>query len=328
MRRKQRLRDGRDASAAAPAENSRCAPPLRRRAAVAASVMARADQRAVALSVVGHDGDHPPAHDGVILDLLEHEFLQRQADDGDHGDAGQHDVGVEEFARAEDQPAEAPGHGGEHFDRHQNAPGLRQAEPQPGEDIGQRAGQDDVAEQPAVVGAHRLRRAHPDFLHGFDAGPAVEDDRERRHEADQQHGGDVAEAEPQQEQRRIGEAGDRRADAHQRQQNVLGPPRAAHQHADGDAENGGEREAREQAEHGLDGVMRQDAGDRELHERDSATSSSVGNSRCGNTPAQATISQIAPTTTNGNTLRAIAAQPVAGAVLSGRSAARPGDWRW
>ena len=182
----------------------------------------------------------------------------------DHGDAGHHDVGVEEFARAEDHPAEAPGHGGEHLHRDQNAPGLRQAEPQAGEDVGQRAGQDHVAEQPPVVGAHGLRRAHPDFLHRLHAGPAVEDDRKRRHEADQQHGGEIAEPEPEQEQRRIGEAGDRRADAHQRQENILGPPRASHQHADGHAEHAGERKAGEQADHGLDGVMRQDAGDGEL----------------------------------------------------------------
>ncbi len=40
--------------------------------------------------------------------------------------------------------------------------------------------------------------------------------------------------------------------------------------------------------------------------KDSATSSSVGNSRCGNTPAQATISQMVPTTTNGKILLAMA----------------------
>src|SRR5215471_21840888 len=39
--------------------------------------------------------------------------------------------------------------------------------------------------------------------------------------------------------------------------------------------------------------------------KEAATSSSVGNSRRGNTPAQATISQIPPTTTKGKILRAI-----------------------
>ena len=98
-----------------------------------------------------------------------------------------------------------------------------EAEPQAGQDVGQRAGQDDMAEQAAVVGAHRLRRAQPDFLHRLHAGPGVEDDREHRDEGDQQHGGDVAEPEPQQEQRRIGEAGDRRADADQRQRRCPRP---------------------------------------------------------------------------------------------------------
>src|SRR3569832_1668294 len=41
--------------------------------------------------------------------------------------------------------------------------------------------------------------------------------------------------------------------------------------------------------------------------KERAMSSSVGNSLRGNTPARATISQIAPTTTNGNALRATAA---------------------
>ena len=52
--------------------------------------------------------------------------------------------------------------------------------------------------------------------------------------------------------------------------------------------------------------------------KESATSSNVGNSRCGNTPAQATISQMVPTTANGNALRAIRRQRSRPA-LAGRS---------
>ena len=76
----------------------------------------------------------------------------------------------------------------------------------PGKDVGQRAWQDHVAEQPAVIGTHRLRRSYPDFLYRFHAGPAVEDDRERRYEADQQYGRQISEPEPEQKQRRVGEA--------------------------------------------------------------------------------------------------------------------------
>ena len=83
-----------------------------------------------------------------------------------------------------------------------------------------------------------------------------------RHEGDQQHGGEFAGAEPEQEQRRISEAGYRRQHADQRQEDVLRQPRASHQHADGEAEDGRERKAGEQADDGIQRVVRQDAGDR------------------------------------------------------------------
>ena len=134
------------ASAAAPAGNSRCArAPHRQRRRRGQRDGARAVSERVRSAVRGHERHHPPAHDGVVLEPLEHELLQREADDADHGDAGQHHIGVEELARAEDHPAEPPRHGGQHLDADQDAPGLRQAEPQPGEDVGQRAGQDHLA---------------------------------------------------------------------------------------------------------------------------------------------------------------------------------------
>ena len=73
-----------------------------------------------------------------------------------------------------------------------------------------------MPEQALVIGTHGLRRAHPDFLDRFYAGPAVEDDWKCRNKADQQDGRKIAEAEPEQEQRRIGEAGDRGADRYER----------------------------------------------------------------------------------------------------------------
>ena len=76
---------------------------------------------------------------------------------------------------------------------------------------------------------------------------------------DQQHGGGVAETEPEQEQRRIGDAGDRRADADQRQEDVLGAARAPHRDADRDARDGREREAGAEPDQRVERVMRQDA---------------------------------------------------------------------
>ena len=119
----------------------------------------------------------------------------------------------------------------------------------------------------ALVGAHHQRRAHPDFLDRLHAGPGVEDHRKRRDEADDQDRGEIAEPEPQHDQRRIGDAGDRRADRHQRQEIILGALRAAHGDADGDADHAGEREAREQPQQRFGDVMRQNAGDGETPER-------------------------------------------------------------
>ena len=147
------------------------------------------------------------------------------------------------FTGAEDQPSETPRYGGEHFDRNQNTPGLREPKPQPGQNVRQSAREDHMAEQPAVVRPHRLRRAYPDFLDGFYAGPAVEKNGERRNEADEQHGRDVAEAEPEQEQRRVGEARNRSADADERQADILSTARAPHQHANGYADERGQNKA-------------------------------------------------------------------------------------
>ena len=124
-----------------------------------------------------------------------------------------------------------------------------------------------MAEQARIVRAHRLCGAHPDFLYGLHTGPSVEDDRKRRDEADEQHGGFVAEPEPKEKQRRIGEAGDGRADADQRQENIFGGARAAHRNADRDARKRCEREAGTKADHGIERMMGQDAVQRQPPER-------------------------------------------------------------
>jgi len=54
---------------------------------------------------------------------------------------------------------------------------MRQAEPQSGQDVGQRARQDDVTKQAAIVRPHRLRRAQPDFFDRFHAAAGIVDDR-------------------------------------------------------------------------------------------------------------------------------------------------------
>ena len=95
----------------------------------------------------------------------------------------------------------------------------------------------------------------------------------------------VAEPEPEQEQRRIGDAGDRRADAHQRQEDILGAARAAHRDADRDARRRPRARSRRRAGSRVSSawcgrmplsVSRQNA---------AAMASSEGNSRAGNTPA-------------------------------------------
>ena len=48
-----------------------------------------------------------PPHDRELSTPLEHELLEAEPDESDHGDPGQHHVGVQEFPSAEDQPAGA-----------------------------------------------------------------------------------------------------------------------------------------------------------------------------------------------------------------------------
>jgi hypothetical protein len=84
-------------------------------------------------------------------------LVKPHADERDDRDAGEHHVGVEKFLRAEDEPAQSPRHRGQHLDRHQDAPSLRQPKPQAGHDVRQRAGQNHVAKQAAIVGPHGMR---------------------------------------------------------------------------------------------------------------------------------------------------------------------------
>ena len=201
-----------------------------------------------------------------ILEPLEHELLESQTDGADDGDASQHHVGVQELARAEDHPAQAPRHRRQHLHTDQDAPGLRQAEAQPGQDVWERAGQDHLVKQAPVIGPHGECRAHPYFLHRLHACPRVEDDGKGGDEPDQENRRDIAEAEPEQEKRRIGDTRDRRAHAHERQSQVLGEARPAHRDADGDAGDGGEREAGDQTQDRICGMVGKSTGDGEVHE--------------------------------------------------------------
>jgi len=123
-----------------------------------------------------------------------------------------------------------------------------------------------MAKQAAIVGAHGVRRTHPDILDRFHAGPGIVDDRKRRDEGDQRHRRYIARPEPQQKQRCVGEARNRRADADQRQQNVLGASRAAHHDADSDAEHRRQREAGDETHDRIESMMRQHTADRQPRE--------------------------------------------------------------
>src|SRR5215831_13848004 len=79
---------------------------------------------------------HPPANHCHLLDLLENQFFQQQADDPDDRDAGEHDVRIQKLARAEDEPAESERNRGQHLDGHQHSPRAGQAKSESREDIG------------------------------------------------------------------------------------------------------------------------------------------------------------------------------------------------
>ena len=117
---------------------------------------------------------------------------------------------------------------------------LRQAEPQAGQDIRQRARQDHVVEQAPAVRAHGLGGAHPDFdrLH---PGQVLRDDRKRRTQI-RPSSTVVLFPSPNQSGTAACRRGpDWRADADQRKKDVLRPAQASHGQPDRHARHRGKR---------------------------------------------------------------------------------------
>src|SRR6266545_4924895 len=74
---------------------------------------------------------HAPAHDSGTLERAEHQPLEHEADRTDHGECGEHHVGVEKFLGVEDHPAQAPIGGREHLGAHDRDPRPQKSLPQP-----------------------------------------------------------------------------------------------------------------------------------------------------------------------------------------------------
>ena len=127
----------------------------------------------------------------------------------------------------------------------------------------------------------------------------------------------VAEAEPEQEQRRVGEAGDRRADADQRQEDVLRAARASHGKADRDAGDGRERKPGEQPDQRVEHMVRQDAVGGEADKAARPLRAAETSVR-GKMPRWASNSQARATTRNGNAVRAISRQRLSPRCAAGR----------
>ena len=101
------------------------------------------DERDVADFDMGHDlrrsaqavtlrrAHHAPAQHRGALDRAEHQALEHEADHADHGERGQHHVGVEEFLGVEDHPAQTPVGGGEHLGADDRDPGAQERLAQP-----------------------------------------------------------------------------------------------------------------------------------------------------------------------------------------------------
>ena len=102
----------------------------------------------------------------------------------------------------------------------------------------------------------RLRRPDPDLFHRFHAGPGVEHHGKSRGERDEKNGRKIPEAEPENEERRVSQAGNRIADAHERQKEILGPAVAAHDDPEPHSGEPGKKEREDQPEQRAEGMDR------------------------------------------------------------------------
>src|SRR5471032_505272 len=138
---------------------------------------------------------------------------QAQQADADH--AGDDFVGPEVFARFEDAEAEAVVHG-DHLRHDHHDEGGADADPHAGQDVGHGGRQHHADKHGALADAEVAGGADVDAVHLAHAGDGVDQHREEGAQRDQEHGRRVAQAEPQNRQRNVGDRRNRPQHLHQR----------------------------------------------------------------------------------------------------------------
>ncbi len=154
-----------------------------------------------------------PAQQVVVQPVHADVDGQAQQADGDH--AGDDLVGPEVLARFQDAETEAVVHGDHLGDDHHDEGGA-DADPHARQDVGHGGRQDHAQEHGAAAGAQVARGAQVDAVDLAHAGDGVHQHREKGAQRDQEHGRRIAQPEPQDRQRDVGDRRNRAQQLHQR----------------------------------------------------------------------------------------------------------------
>src|SRR5207245_267335 len=202
-----------------------------------------------------------PAQEGVIDPR--HHRVDGEADhaDGDH--AGEDLVAPEVLARLQDPVPEAAVDGDHlrddhHDERHSDA------DPHPGEDRRHRSGKKHAPEEGPCRSAEVLRRADVDGIHRAHARDGVHQHREEGAQRDEEEGGRVPQAEPEDGERDEGDGWDRTQQLHDGVEQLVDAVARAHPEAERKREAGADGKSDEHPQERRHRVARQLAGDQVL----------------------------------------------------------------
>jgi hypothetical protein len=149
----------------------------------------------------------------VVIQLV-HADIDGQAEQADGDHAGDDLVGPEVLARFEDAEAEAIVHR-DHLGHDHHDEGGADADAHAGQDVGHRRRQDHAGEHREAGGAQVARGADIDAVDLAHAGDGIHQHREEGAQRDQEHGRRIAQPEPQDRQRNVGDRRNRPHHLHQ-----------------------------------------------------------------------------------------------------------------
>src|ERR1700730_14635345 len=192
-----------------------------------------------------------------------HHGIDGQADhaDGDH--AGEDLVAPEVLARLEDAVSE-PAVDGDHLRHDHHDERHADAHPETGEDRRHRAGKEHAPEERPGAGAEVLRRPHVDRVHAPDPRDGVHQHGEEGAQRDEEEGGRVAQPEPEDGERDVGDGRDGAQELDDRVEQLVDAVARAHPDAEGQGEPGPDHETHPYPQQGRHRVARQLPGNQVL----------------------------------------------------------------